>query len=331
MASSDATPGNNSHNSSGRTSRTLSNGRRLARLAYRDPEHVAERLTLFGSQQVGDQALDWAKRVREEQPDSPRALIAEELRTETARVARVDGAIAGTPFLIALVPGYLAYLWQEGIMERRMAALYGHDPRELETSARVLALRGVHPTVDAARAALIKVRDASLPEKPTARRPLRVWVRSIYVLLVFGGFISARTEESDKKSLWRLRAALGFVIGLAIWVTTWVFPVSFMIAMAWACESHARALGRRTMSFYGGESASTEAAIAAAERHEDRGRTRRDVVRGFLIVLSVVVPIGFVAFANHVRQSTGFSWIAALGALVAASLVIATTVIASRR
>ena len=85
------------------------------------------------------------------------------------------------------------------------------------------------------------------------------------------------------------------------------------------------------MSFYGGESASTEAAIAAAERHEDRGRTRRDVVRGFLIVLSVVVPIGFVAFANHVRQSTGFSWIAALGALVAASLVIATTVIASRR
>ena len=191
MASSDATPGNNSHNSSGRTSRTLSNGRRLARLAYRDPEHVAERLTLFGSQQVGDQALDWAKRVREEQPDSPRALIAEELRTETARVARVDGAIAGTPFLIALVPGYLAYLWQEGIMERRMAALYGHDPRELETSARVLALRGVHPTVDAARAALIEVRDASLPEKPTARRPLRVWVRSIYVLLVFGGFISA--------------------------------------------------------------------------------------------------------------------------------------------
>ena len=129
-------------------------------------------------------------------------------------------------------------------MERRMAALYGHDPRELETSARVLALRGVHPTVDAARAALIKVRDASLPEKPTARRPLRVWVRSIYVLLVFGGFISARTEEGDKKSLWRLRAALGFVIGLAIWVTTWVFPVSFMIAMAWACESHARALGQ---------------------------------------------------------------------------------------
>ena len=62
--------------------------------------------------------------------------------------------------------------------------------------------------------------------------------------------------------------------------------------MAWACESHARALGHRTMSFYGGESASTEAAIAAAHHHEDRGRTRRDVVRGFLIVLSVGSRLG---------------------------------------
>ena len=270
-------------------------------------------------------------RVREEQPDAPRALIAEELRTETARVARVDGAVAGTPFLIALVPGYLAYLWQEGRMERRMAALYGHDPRELETCSQILALRGVHPTVEAAREALIKVRDASLPEKPAARRPLRVWVRSIYVLLVFGGFISASTEESDKYAHWRLRAALGFLVGLAIWVITWVFPVSFMIAMAWACESHARKLGSRTMSFYGGESASTEAAVAAADRREDRGRTRRDLVRGFLIVLSVAVPIGFIAYADHVRQSTGINWLGALGALVAASLVIATTVIASRR
>ncbi len=53
----------------------------------------------------------------------------------TARAARIDGAVAGTPFLIALVPGYLAFLWQEGRMERRIAALYGHDPRELETCA----------------------------------------------------------------------------------------------------------------------------------------------------------------------------------------------------
>jgi len=303
----------------------------MLRLAYRDPEHVCERLTLFGSQQLGEPSLEWAKRVRTEQPEAPPALIAEDLRKETARVARVDGAVAGTPFLVGLIPGYLAYLWQEGVMERRIAALYGHDPRELETGAQVLALRGVHPTADAAREALLKVHEAPAPEKPAARRPLRVWVRSIYLLLVFGGFISASGEESEKYAHWRLRAALGSLIGLAVFVTTWVFPVSFMIAMAWGCESHARKLGSRTMSLYGGKSASTEAAIAAADRHEDRGRTRRDLVRGLLIVLTVAVPIGFVAYADHVRQSTGVNWLGALGALVAVSLVIATTVVASRR
>ena len=62
-------------------------------------------------------------------------MIAEELRTQSAQVARIDGAITGTPFLIALVPGYLGYLWQEGRMVLRTAALYGRDPRELDTSA----------------------------------------------------------------------------------------------------------------------------------------------------------------------------------------------------
>ena len=59
-------------------------------------------------------------------------------------------------------------------------------------------LRGVHPTSRRGPATPVKVRDAPLPEKPAARRPLRVWVRSIYVLLVFGGFLSAPSEEEDK-------------------------------------------------------------------------------------------------------------------------------------
>ena len=50
-----------------------------------------------------------------------------------------------------------------------------------------------------------------------------------------------------------------------------------------------------------------------------------------LLALSIAVPIGFVAYADHVRQTTGINWLGALGALVAASLVIATTVFARRR
>src|SRR3954453_5052818 len=84
--------------------------RQLVRVAYRDPEHVAERLTLYGAGSLGPSSLDWAGGVRAARPDVPRAVIADELRTQTAQVARIDGAISGTPFLIALVPGYLSYL-----------------------------------------------------------------------------------------------------------------------------------------------------------------------------------------------------------------------------
>jgi hypothetical protein len=315
----------------GRTRRTLSGWRRLARIAYRDPEHVAERLTLYGAQNLGEPSLEWVYRVREARPNAPRGVIAEELRTQSARVARIDGAISGTPFLIALVPGYLAYLWQEGRMVLRTAALYERDPRELGASAEVLALRGVHPTVDAARAALLVVRDLPLPDKPGTRRPLRTWLRSIYVLLIFGGFLSAPSDAREQATHPWLKASVGFLIGAAIWAITWVFPVTFMIAMAWGCETHARQLGRRALIFYDGEADTAQAAIAAAKERQDHGHGKREILRATLLVLSLAVPIGFVAYADHVHQSTGINWLGAIGALVALSLVLATTVIASRR
>jgi hypothetical protein len=186
-------------------------------------------------------------------------------------VARIDGAVSGTPFLIALVPGYLAYLREEGRMVLRTAALYDRDPRELETSAEVLVLRGVHPTVDAARAAVEQVRDVPLPEKPVKRRSVRTWVRSVTVLLIFGGL------------------------------------------------------------FYDGDADSAQAAIAAAKQRKDRGHGKREILRATLLVLSIAGPIGFVAYADQVRQSTGINWVGALGALAAVSLVIAASVLANRR
>ena len=129
-----------------------------------------------------------------------------------------------------------------------------------------------------------------------------------------------------------MKASFGFLVGATIWVITWVLPLTFMIAMAWGCETHTRQLGRRVLLFYDGETETTaQAAIAAAGQRQDRGHSKRASLRAALLVLSVVIPIGFVAYANHVRQSTGISWLAAVGALVALSLVVATTVIASRR
>ncbi|MFL5861187.1 MAG: hypothetical protein ACJ780_10440 [Solirubrobacteraceae bacterium] len=62
-------------------------------------------------------------------------------------MARIDGAISGTPFFLALVAGYLTYLWLEMRMTLRTASLYGRDPAELHTLAEMLVLRKVHPDV----------------------------------------------------------------------------------------------------------------------------------------------------------------------------------------
>jgi hypothetical protein len=299
----------------------LSGTRGLVRLVYRDPEHVAERLTLYAADALGPQSAEWAERVRSEQPDVPRAHIAARLEIQSAQIARVDGAIAGTPFLVALIPGYVSYLWQETRMVLRIAALYGRDARALRTAAEVLVLRGARPTVDEAEHALLEVQASPLPPPPKGRRPLRTWFDSIYRLLVFGGFLGPPDEDGPHRS--RLRTALTWIVATAIYITTWVLPVTFMLAMSWACESHARELGQRTHAFYSDEG---EAGIPP-----DSERSLRRVVRGAALALSVAVPLVFVAYVNHVRNTVGFNWLGALGALVAVSLVAAMSVAAARR
>lgn len=326
-----ATPEHTSERSRGRVAAAVGGTRAFVRLVYRDPEHITERMTLYAAQRLGAPSGEWAQAAIEANPDTPRVKLADDLRSQSANVARVDGAIAGTPFFIALVPGYVAYLWQEGRMALRTAALYGRDPSDPSTTAEMLALRGVHPTPEQAAAALDAVRDAPPPPKPTARRPLRVWVRAVRSLLIFGGFLDPPEHGHRDVAHPKLKAVGSVAIGIAIWLTTWVLPLTFMIAMAWACESHTRQLGRRVLVFYDGEADSARDAIRAAEDATDQGHDRRQILRAVALFLSVAIPVGFIAIANYYRQSTGITWLGALGALVALSLVIAVTAAASRR
>lgn len=316
----------------GHIRRTFNRSRALVRLVHRDPEHVAERMTLYAIDRLADPSRDWAQSARVARADVNVARLGEELRTQTAQVARIDGAISGTPFFIALVPGYVSYLWQEMRMTLRIAALHGRDLRDSHTAAEMLALRGVHPDVDTAHAALETVRATPVPDRPATRRSLRTWVHSGYLLLVFGGFLSPSAAEPPKRSaLDRLKAAFSLLFGVAMWVMTWVLPLTFMILMAWGCETHARQLGRRALVYYGGDGTSVDAAIAVADQRQDRGHDKRAIIRSVALFLSVAIPIAFVGYVQHVRNTVGFNWLAALGALVALSLVIATAVISSRR
>jgi hypothetical protein len=336
MATADPqSPGSGEPTGSGfrpRIGRVFAGSRELIRIAYRDPEHISERLTLYAIDRLADPSTGWAQSTQRIRPDLPRAEIAEELRMHTAQVARIDGAISGTPFLIALVPGYLTYLWQEMHMTMRTAALYGRDLGSLRTAAEMLALRGVHSDVGSAEAALLSVKEQPMPGRPTQRRSLRAWVHCVIVVLVFGGFLSP-SDGKPPPTGWRARllAALGLLMGAVIWAMTWVLPVTLMIVMAWGCETHARQLGRRALVYYDGQAASISAAIALAGRRRDRGHDKRAVLRSVALFLSVALPAAFVALVGRVRNTAGFSWLTALGALVAVSLVILTAVISSRR
>src|SRR3954447_25214111 len=154
----------------GRIRRVFSGSRDLIRVVYRDPEHVVERITLLLSERLGAPSQEWADAARTTHPETPPEVIAEEQRQRSIRIARVDGAIAGTPFFIALVPGYLTFLLQEMRATLRTAALFGRDTSATQTAAEMLALRGIHPDAAAATAALERVSATPMPERVTERR-----------------------------------------------------------------------------------------------------------------------------------------------------------------
>jgi hypothetical protein len=306
----------------------FASSRTLVQIAYRDPENVPERLALHAVERLAEPSREWAGRALGGRARADGGVVAEELRRHTAGRARIDGAVAGTPFFIALIPGYLSYLWQEAQMVLRTAALLGHDPTTGSAAAELLALRGIHPSVEAAQAAIDRVAFAPLPPRPAEKRGLRVWVRSVRTILVFGGFLGRPDPDARRRPHHRLRLVVGLLVGAAAWVVTSLLPLTFMVMMAWSCEHDARELGRRAQAYYGGEATSAEAAIALARRREDRGHSARQILRSVALLCSIAIPIAFVAFAEHVRNTTGVSWVAALGALVALSLVIATGVLA---
>ena len=117
--------------------------------------------------------------------------------------------------------------------------------------------------------------------------------------------MSPSVAEEDKGTRGKVRAVFGVLLGVGIWVTTWVLPLTFMIVMAWGCETHARQLGRRTLLFYDGEADNVLEAIKAADQRSDRGHDKRAIARGVALFLSVAIPIGFVGYAQHVRHTIG--------------------------
>ena len=303
----------------------------LVRLAKRDPHHIPERLTIYTVDRHADEARDWAQRARDAAPDSSPAVLADGQRRRTISTARIDGAVAGTPFFIALVPAYIAFLRQEVRFHLRVAALYGHDLADPRVAADFLVLRGVHKDSEQALADLEVVRATPLPP-PGERTPLKSWYQAIVRILIIAGFLSApEEEETTQLTGWaKVMRAVRFVVAGLIWALTWILPLTFMIMMSWACESDARRFGQRVITRYGEVGDDIAIAIAAADRRAG-GNRALTVARGALVLLSVAIPLALIAATvAGGKGPLGVNVPDTIGALAALALVIGVSITALR-
>jgi hypothetical protein len=289
-----------------------STARELLRVLRHHPRHLPERLAVFAVERLGEPTREWAK--------SHTADETERLKRDTVLVSRIDGAVSGTPFFVALVPAYVAFLWAQARMVMRIAALHGRDPSAPAMAAELLALRGVYPTVADAAAALARIGT----ESPDAGRRDRVvaWALLVRRILVLAAFASSR--DPDHKSS-RARQAFMLAAGGAIWVLTWVFPVSFMIVMSWGCESSTRALASLAIDYYSHTDLHGTRRLERGRIEHDPGRERRSTVRTALLAVSLAVPLVLIGFAVS-KPYHDVRWLKLVAPLVGLSVVIALAV-----
>jgi len=296
--------------------------RELWRAVRRHPRELPERLIVLAVSRQGAPARAWADKRLSEGVD--RRAESDRLRRETLVVSRVDGAVSGTPFFVALVPAYVAFLWSQMRMVLRIAALYGHDTTEPGIAAELLALRGVYPSVPEAAQALQRIGQ----EPPDAGRRARVeaWVDLVRRILVLAAFTSASNPDEHPG---RPRQVLTFVAGGALWLTTWVLPVTFMALMSWSCGTSTRQFGAIALEFYSGEAVSTPSGVGALRTRPERGAGREAFLHWLVLFLATVVPIGLLVFSVSQGDALGDGG-RVLAALVGLALVIALAVVVRR-
>jgi hypothetical protein len=283
----------------------------LLRRLRSDPDHAPEQLVLFAVDHMREQSREFGARAAE---------TSAEVRDRAVAVTRLDGAVSGSPFLIALVPAYVAMLWEQARMALRIAALHGRDTSDPEIAAELLWLRGAHADIAVARAAIAT---AAAGPRRKVKRGFWGWVVLGRRLLILAGFLPPPDPSKPESPAWR--RYMGLAAGGFLYAITWIFPVSFMLVMAFSSVNSTRALAARADAYYGGGTA--PAALPPSRPHVPLV-TR--VVRTLLVGLSVGIPLAGLAVSAHSRPA-GIHWYYVLAALLGVSLVIGLSASTARR
>ncbi len=151
-----------------------------------DPLRAPQYLALAAVDRWGEQAREYAERVRREHPDATSRELAEVVRSRHGMLARMEGAAAGAPGTFAplagnaaaLLPDLGALAWIQSRMVIHIAAVYGHDTTSRETAAELLVLQGIYNTTEAARIALAEA------SKRVATRLVNMYVKGTTLVLL---------------------------------------------------------------------------------------------------------------------------------------------------
>jgi hypothetical protein len=314
-------PASPSQAGSSPSSRTIPGtlARKLIRAVLRDPYHFPERLVLIAHEQLADPCIAWATRAHARDPQATPTELAAELRTAAVGFARTNGALAGTPFLTALVPAYMSVLWEQARMTMKIAALNGRDPREPLCAAEILYLRGIYTTPEAAAGALARLDAEPATAESSIIAKLRSWVQLIYLVLVLAGILWAPDHQMREQSDRSRRAWLVSNAFAGLWLLiTWVIPITCMVDMAHSCASDTRTLAMRAIDYYAIASAAGEHAGAP----ESARKRRRAGGHRLLLLVSLAIPLGLITLAvldpvhhAHLVAISGFLGLAVVLAL----------------
>ncbi|MFY1696760.1 hypothetical protein [Solwaraspora sp. WMMA2101] len=134
------------------------------------PAYAPELLALAAVDRIGPAARDWVARLRSDYPAASDDALARLAARRFTRYAGAGAVAAGAAGLLGPAMELVTLGWAQAALTLHVSAAYRHDPTDPQRAAELLALTGVHPDVDAARAALAAAqRPADDDGDPVAR------------------------------------------------------------------------------------------------------------------------------------------------------------------
>ena len=160
--------------------------------------------------------------------------------------------MSGTPLFIALVPAYVSVLWQQAhdVADCRPGGL---RPAYVRARRRTAGDLGAYPDVDAANDGLSGLMAPARSEQGGQARGDRRMEgvgRLVHQILILAGFIDPPDERRQVRRAVELRRYLGYAVGIGIWALTWIVPVTFMLMMAFSCESRTKKIFDKAIQRY---------------------------------------------------------------------------------